>query len=201
MIAQNRDGMGLNMGMRWTEITEARQAALYHFMDEFKAKDCFERDAMEAKWSHLIDGRRVKGNSFSRNANFHMPRAIRLVMNQMALSARHKIIPIDGERTFHTTLRKDTDDDREVTIRDRVINGKHDKALQEEFVLGDIAPLSKFISVIEFNDPSNYFVRGSELIELHTLVTTYAEKHGVELRVHPKVIREIDRIHELRSFD
>lgn len=189
------------MGMRWTEITEARQAALYHFMDDFKARDCFQRDAMEAKWEHLIDGRRVKGNSFSRNANYHMPRIIRLVMNQMALAARHKIIPIDGERTFHTTLRKDADDDREVTLRDRIMNSNRDKALQEEFVLGDIAPLSKFISAIEFNNPSNYFMRDSELIELHDLVTAYADKHGIELRVHPDVKRKIARVHELQSLD
>lgn len=186
-------------GMRWTEITEARQAALYHYMDETKAAYCFEHDVMEARWSHLFDGRRIKGNSFSRNANYTMPRPIRLVMNQMALASRYKIIPLDGERTFLTTLRHDMGIDREVTIRDRSHHAKKDKALQEEFVLGDIAPLSRFITSIEINDRP--ISRAAKIVDFFDMVSAYSEKHGIELKVHPDFAQMVANVREIQAYD
>lgn len=183
--------------MRWTEINEARMAPLYHYMDYHKAIAVFRLDAMPAKWEHVIAGRRVKGNSFTRNVNYTFPRPVRLTMNQMALAARHKIIPLDGERTFRDTLHADALSSEQTTVRDRRMNAAVgvDKALQEEFVVGDIAPLSRTITKIEIVDPSGQnLLSGNDMITLVEVCKAYAEKHSIELTIHPEMLERIERV-------
>ena len=199
--------------MRFAEIIrEARMATLYHYMRQEKAFDVFANDAMPARWKHLIDGHEVKGNSFSRNKNYeHGSACVRLHMNQMVLAQRNKIIPLDGEVTFRHTLDKDAreiDPDHTppnpLNFRDRKINARgmgQDRALQEEFVVGDIRPLSKAISVIEILDASFYHISGHQAVTLLDVVQEYATKHNVETIIHPRFIENVEHIKAMWAQD
>lgn len=192
--------------MRWTEISEARQAPLYHFMESDKAVPCFRVDAMGANWIHVIDGERVKGNSFTRNAHYNHNRPIRLTMNQMVLATRHKIIPLDGERTFRNTMYHDDvrhfpDTELRVSnVRDRQMNSRigSELTLSEEFVVGDIAPLSRAITLIEITQPC---FRGHDTMTLVAVTKAYGEKYGIEVVINPKVIENIERIQAMWDED
>ena len=199
--------------MRFAEIiSEARMAPLFHYMRQEKAFDVLTNDAMPARWKHLIDGREVKGNSFTRNKNYeHGTSCIRLHMNQMVLAQRNKIIPLDGEVTFRHTLDKDAreiDPDynppNPLNFRDRKINARglgQDRALQEEFVVGDIRPLSKAIAVIEILDVSFYNISGHQAVTLLELVQDYTTKHNIETIIHPNFIENVNRIKEMWAED
>lgn len=199
--------------MRIAEIIrEARMAPLYHYMRQEKAFDVFASDVMPARWKHLIDGREVMGNSFTRNKNYeHGSACIRLHMNQAVLAQRNKIIPLDGEVTFRHTLDRDVraiDPDHTSpdpnNFRDRRVNSRglgQDRALQEEFVVGDIRPLSKAISVIEVLSPSFYHIRGHEAVELLDTVRAYAEKYSVDLIIDPRFIENVEHIKAMWAED
>lgn len=199
--------------MRFAEIVnEARMAPLFHYMRQEKAFDVFASDVMPARWKHLIGGREVMGNSFTRNKNYeHGSACVRLHMNQQVLAQRNKIIPLDGEVTFRHTLDRDAlaiDPDHQApnpyNFRDRKVNSRglgYDKALQEEFVVGDIRPLSKAISLIEVLDASFYHISGHQAVTLLDTVRDYAAKHSIETMIHPRFIENVERIKEMWAED
>lgn len=192
--------------MRWAEISEARQAPLYHFMDARKALVVFEQDAMAANWMHVVDGRQVKGNSFSRNKNYShgAGSVVRLHADQLRLSARNKIIPVDGEIVFRHTGDVAYPGERAPRsmkdlsgFMDRKINSRRlgqDAALQEEFVVGEIKPLSKVLLLIEVLSPNFYHISGQQAVTLLDAVRAYAEQHQVELSIHPRFIENVEEI-------
>lgn len=199
--------------MRFAEIVnEARMAPLYHYMRQEKAFDVFANDVMPAKWKHLIGGREVLGNSFTRNKNYeHGSACVRLHMNQAVLAQRNKIIPLDGEVTFRHTLDRDAraiDPDHTApdphNFRDRKVNSRglgQDRALQEEFVVGDIRPLSKAILLIEVLDASFYHISGHQAVTLLDTVQEYAAKHNVETMIHPRFIENVENIKAMWAQD
>lgn len=187
--------------MRWQELQEARQAPLYHTMDARKAFYCFDNDAMPARWKHVIDGREVMGNSFSRNPNYeHGGRPVRFVVDQQMLATRHKIIPVDGERAFRTTANAEEGSSTYSLgkgMRDRNINQRRlgsDGALQEEFVVGDIRDLSRFIQCVELCSPDFYMMTGADAVRLLDEATAYADKHQLDRKFHPKFIENVEEI-------
>lgn len=177
--------------MRWRELTEARTAPLYHMMQIEKWDYCSEQNTMPARWEHKIEGiGRVKGNSFTRNPRFlYGDRPIRLVMDQQALAARFKIVPLDGEKTFRDTLNYDGG-----RTPDRVMNSRRlgdDATLSEEFVLGDIAPLNRYLVAVEVMGEDAGWLTPNESVELLASVTAYCEQYGVEARIHPAFIEKV----------
>lgn len=183
--------------MRWTELCEARMAPLYHIMSYEKAENVFMNNAMPARWEHDIPGYgKVKGNSFTRNKNprIFWGRPVRLTMNQQAMASRHKIIPLDGEIVFANG--------RGMRSKpDRAMNAPQSNQFAEEFVIGDIAPLHKMISLIELRESNFYLLSGRNAVALMEITQHYCEKYSIPLNVDPKFAEQIDEIKRMWAED
>lgn len=189
-----------------TSIMEARMAPLYHYMYADKALNVFKNDAMPARWEHEVPHQgRVKGNSLTRNKNPDMfgNRPVRLIFDQGKLAQTNKIIPLDGERVFRFTQSSmDEPDERPHNVRlaarnnfnDRVINQRSNYQLAEEFVVGDIIPLHRYLQRVEIRSGNFYHMRGIDAVSLKDLVVEYCDKHSVELIISPEFIRQVDEI-------
>ncbi len=182
--------------MRFSEITEGRSAPLYHYMELTKAIDVFDHDVMEARWAHVIPQiGRVVGNSFSRNAFLHFPRPIRLVVSQARLAQTNRIIPLDGERIFYHTGEGQYGANvaarklQPSKISDRTSNKFHLNTWAEEFVVGDIKSLHRYIEQIEYR-----FVNGMgswDMMDLRECVTKYSTKYKVTVVIDPRIDEHI----------
>ena len=165
-------------------------APLYHMMDYEKAEDVFKNNAMPARWEHDIPGYgKVKGNSFTRNKNprIFWGRPVRLIMNQQVLASRNKIIPLDGEIVFANGRGVRSDPDR-------IMNSSLHNQFAEEFVVGDIRPLHKMISLIELREANFYLLSGRNAVALLEFTQAYCEKYNVPLQIDPKFSEQIDEI-------
>jgi hypothetical protein len=129
-------------------------------------------------------------------------------MNQHALAARHKIIPLDGEITFRHPKNDEVGyvsadpwpPKKLHGFKDRVINSRkpgEDRALQEEFVVGDIAPLARMIVEIEILKPNFYHMSGQQASDLLDLVRNYGTEHNVATKIHPDFIEQVNDIREM----
>lgn len=169
------------------KIFEAREAPLYHFMVSGKTFDVFNNNIMPALWEHDIPGYgTVMGNSFSRNKRFKLKRPIRLIMNQERLAHNNKIIPLDAELVHSHTMGSDP-------LIDRHYNKKTNKEahlFMEEFVIGDIKPLHRYITKIEmiFTPMTGY-----DTIKLYELCERYSELYDVPFEAEDKVLSFIQK--------
>lgn len=189
-----------------TPIMEARMAPLYHYMYADKAISVFKSNTMPARWEHEIPHQGlVKGNSLTRNQNPELfgNRLVRLVFDQSKLAQTNKIIPLDGERVFRfTQSAMDEPDQRPHNVRlsarnnfnDRIINQRSNYQLAEEFVVGDIVPLHKYLQRIEIRSGNFYHMRGIDAVSLKDLVVEYCDKYGIELIINPDFLRQVEEI-------
>ena len=158
-----------------TTIIEGRDAPLYHWVDKKKLFAIFRENRMAANWEHVIPSqadRYVYGNSMSRNPQFVWAGGeIRLTFDQRRLTMNHKIIPLDGERTFYHDKQGMYDGDF-TSDRDKPQLGMDEEAVMaEEFVLGHIEPLNKYITEIWY-DGSDAQIKG--------VIRVYASKYGIK---------------------
>lgn len=175
-------------------LAEARQAPLYHNMTEQKAQYVFTKDAMPARWTHNIPNfGKVSGNSFTRNKFLQQEQnsVVRLTVDQARLAQTHKIIPLNAELihgfTQHNDFlndidvppeplsqyqaRKEQPDDRSKPDKDR---------FDEEFVIGDIKQLHRYVTQIDIWGDLNYAEdQGRFLIAM----MKYAKKFNIPVNI------------------
>lgn len=177
---------------KYMNILEARSAPLYHILWTAKAYDIFTNDHMPARWKHDIPGLGERlGNSFSRNATMKFGRPdfaasstpIRLVMNQDKLAQSYKIIPLDAEHVMNHTYGSNR---QSIGFKDRRFHADDSGQYAEEFVIGDIKALHRFIAKIEFI--TQPYRNTEKLLEL---VTAYSEKFNIALWVNPTIKQAI----------
>lgn len=179
--------------MRYTEIMEARSAPLFHMMDGKKAINVFETDAIEGRWTHNIPGMGERtGTSLTRNNNNRMllNRVVRLTLDQEKLSARYKIVPLDGEVVFAQTQNLRVHQDRKLNLPNA--------QLREEFLIGDIAPLHRYLMRIDIREGDFSRLKADDALRIAELIPAYAEQHNIELVIHPGFIDSIEYIREVR---
>lgn len=179
------------------DLFESRSAPLYHIMEFEKATNVFETDVMPARWEHLIPKvGKVMGNSFTRNKQFK-DRLVRITVDQARLAQNHRIIPVDGERIFRHTYKsaEDPNPERgELTLGARGDREMNRTPLSEEFVVGDIKPLHRYLTSIEIGKPNFYVISGFNAIRLLETTQAYAEKFGVPLTIAPEYIESVEEI-------
>jgi hypothetical protein len=173
------------------DIMESRGGEIYHVLDFDKAKAVFADDAMPGRWEHDIPGvGKVLGNSFTRNATLKWGRYLRLVCDQRKLAYRHRIIPLDGEYVFRNTHGY-------ALIRDRVYNMDvhgRDPNWSEEFVVGDIKPLSAYVIRIDIREPWMTQVRPDELVNGVEGAIAYGARHGLPVNIDDNVAAKVEEI-------
>jgi len=169
--------------VRYSDVLrESRMAPLYHHMEDDKAIDVFEFDTMPARWDHTIPGiGQVAGNSFSRNKRFNMGRPVRITIDQQRLSNHHRIIPLDGELVFRLAHDQWPARDRGPRNSER---GDH---LAEEFVIGDIRSLHRYVLLVELRRATA--MTDAESWDLYTSARKFTKNWRIPLRVDPEYLR------------
>jgi len=166
-----------------SQITEAREGLLYHWINPIKLEYALKRDSMHPEWRHNdpLTGEDMHGNSMSRNVRLVMPEATRLVFDQARLAQTNKIIPLDADYVFHRTRQLSKNFGRmnpeELSaMRTRTVSkGAPYSDFAEEFVLGPITPLHKYLVRIDYDDKSGYFALGR-------IIDEYARKYNIPVR-------------------
>lgn len=162
------------------DLTEAREAPLYHWMESRKAMNVFQHDAIPVKWQHDIPGMgQVQGISMSRNKRFTFGRraAVRLTIDQDALASRHKIIPLDGEAAWRRR------EELPPTTFDRG-NPNEDWKFAEEFVVTNIRQLHRYVSEILLIKVSDTVLP----IELYDVCVAYSEQWHIPFKTNPTTL-------------
>jgi len=192
--------------MKIQEFTEARMAPLYHWMDARKAQAVIQVDAMPARHVHRLPwtDEETKGTSMSRNERFEFGfnKPWRFVFDEGRLSQTNKIVPVDAQAVHRYTYSKgdptrDPTGDlafKDIDIQDRVAGRARGKQFAEEFVLGDIAPLSRYLIRIDhYPDtmsqasatrlPPPGMDRDKYAASIEKMVRKYAKQHKIPYRV------------------
>lgn len=153
---------------------------LYHWMNMKKTEDVFENDYMPARWEHEVGGRRIFGNSFSRNKMFSFgeERCVRLTVDKRILASTNKIIPLDAE-LVHTQ----THFPQMKPPRDRLKFGRYGSEFAEEFVIGDIRNIARCIVKV---DVRRYYSGSFYSFVQHT-VKQFCHTHDIDYELSPEV--------------
>lgn len=171
-------------------IKEAREAPLYHWMSPAKAFEAIHSDALYPTWEHILPasegGKPVLGTSMSRNPHFNLRRSVRLTFDQGKLAETNRIIPVDADYVYtYATWRRNpkaVDISNLDQTRTRQFRSRYPSDLSaEEFVLGAIKPLHKYLLAIDMDVSSISPSRET----LPNDVEVYARKHGIPLRQGP----------------
>jgi hypothetical protein len=142
-------------------------------MEVDKAVDVLKNDRFTRLWKHETHEGSFEGISFSRNPNFHYGnKALRLVLNLQKVKQKYKIVQLDAERAFHHSV----ENPRWYVIKDRKLN-KNGQQYAEEFVLGDLKDLHKYIERIEIMKTASHSRKFSDLQDA---VNEYAKKWKIQ---------------------
>jgi len=179
-----------------TSLPSGRYAPLYHVMDVHKAVAVFTGDAMPARFTHFdVVGRRmVSGNSFSRNPGMAVRATdcIRITVDQDALRNRHRLIPFDADAAYERYCRFMDDDgnmnweefedywdahDYDPRETDRR-KSRWGQQWSEEFVLGDIRELHRYVTRIEVNYQDHPRWHAAQ-----SAANTFADRFGIEIEM------------------
>lgn len=149
-------------------INESKSSDLYHWVSKIKMESIIDNNILYGNFIHTIKNVEFKGNSFSRNSKLKINYSyIRLTFNQLLLSYNYKIIPLDGE-IIHRKINikndissyqkyKDRNPKKYNVFGDSPIRKDFEKdRFDEEFILGDIKNVSKYIKHIEIFKPEWY---------------------------------------------
>jgi hypothetical protein len=166
---------------------------LYHWISNKKIDDIVEEDTLFGNFIHTIRGQKISGNSFSRNKNLKINYStVRLTVDKDKLKNNYKIMPLDAE-IIH---RKIDFDDRQKYNKFRDRNPKKtnifgdqpirknfdEDRFDEEFVVGNITNVSRYITQIDFFKPKWY----SDNIDVDKLnkLLAYCKLHNIKIQTH-----------------
>jgi hypothetical protein len=135
---------------------------LYSWISNEKIINIIETDKIYGNFKHTINNKDYYGNSFSRNKNLIIDHyRIRITIDKSLLTMNYKIIPLDGE-IIHRKIDfkdewkynkyRDRNPKKTHIFGDQKISKDFDKhRFDEEFVLGDIKNISRYITEINIS--------------------------------------------------
>ena len=166
---------------------------LYHWISNKKVDDIVEEDTLFGNFIHVVKGEKIKGNSFSRNKNLKINYStIRLTVDKDMLKNNYKIIPLDAE-IIHRKI-DPSDKYRYEKFRDRnpkktnvfgdqpIPKNFDEYRFDEEFVVGNISNISRYITQIDFFKPKWYSdeVDDNKVMKL----LEYCKLHNIKTQIH-----------------
>jgi len=166
---------------------------LYHWISKKKVKDMIEQDTLFGDFVHTINGKDIKGNSFSRNKNLKINYStIRLTVDKDKLKNNYKIIPLDAEiihrkitpsDTYKYQKYRDRNPKKTNSFGDQPIRKNFDEdRFDEEFVVGNIKNISKYITQIDFYE-NKWYSDEVDSDELNKLLE-YCKLHNIKIQNH-----------------
>jgi len=166
--------------MRYTEIlNEGRDAPLYHWMDDEKVYKVLKNDALKPLFKHKLIKQMGMGISMTRNKNYKHDWAgntiCRLTFNQARLAHDHRIIPVDAHHIRLTPKQFARDYDPSMTDRNSPYTKNDNSQMAEEYVLGEVKPLHKYVTEIYF------YYGGNERLEVNLPILLWSRKFNIPL--------------------
>ena len=159
--------------MKLTDLFEEAHQ-LYHLTEFDKALDLLEHDKFTRLWKHETKEGDYEGVSFSRNPKFHYgDKPVRFVVDLQKVKQKYKIVTLDAERAFHHSI----ENPRWYVIKDRKLNS-NGQQYAEEFVLGNLDQLHKYLLRIELLKPVANVVK---MNQLKTALEAYSKKWKVQV--------------------
>jgi hypothetical protein len=166
---------------------------LYHWISNKKVDNIIEEDTLFGDFIHILKDVEIKGNSFSRNKNLKINYStIRLTVDKDKLKNNYKIIPLDGE-IIHRKIDpldkyryerfRDRNPKKTNVFGDQPISKNFDEhRFDEEFVVGNINNISRYITQIDFFKSEWYSdeVGDSKVNEL----LEYCKLHNIKTQIH-----------------
>lgn len=149
--------------MKLIELLRNPTADLYHGTIMKRIPDIFHIDKLLGKTIHKVDGKIIKGVSVTRSFRYARYwstgsteyQSIVLVLDQQKLKFNHKILPLDW---FQNTYAK-----------------SERRSEAEEFIIGDIYPLHKFLKKVILERP----------FEQWSLVDLYLKTYNIPITIIP----------------
>lgn len=148
--------------MKLIDLQEGRDAPLYHFGDEEKARSVFNNDVLPATFTHDLSGMGksvVKGSSLTRNGKLEIwSKDYKFTIDQSIITHTNKIIPLDGE---YAHMAGDSDPANFAHVSSSRNRGSDtfptgfssnkigNAAWDEEFVIGDVHQFHKAVIMVE----------------------------------------------------
>lgn len=185
-------------------ISEERGGYLYHGMNEAKALAVLSNDSMPANWQSNIPGvGRVNGNSFTRNKLYGTRwidggYLVRLVIDQARLAQTHKMIPVNAERLHRLAVTNNTrrelgNPESNITDLPSSTNDRRksdDARMDEEFVVGDINNLHRYVVSIEMvNVRESLEIRPATALAL----VNFCKKFKIPLNGAPQILDAVNK--------
>jgi hypothetical protein len=185
--------------MRYHEIVqgsilqEAREGFLYHALNARKTIDVLVKDAMPAAWAHELPtnpGVPLKGTSFTRSRTLQWGNyPVLFTADHTRLAQTNRIIPVDGHRVHQYTRGRFSWED----TNSRASKGTNTADPQEEFVVGDLNRLHRYltqIDVVKYPGPGE---RGAFLLHI---AKAYGEKWGIPVNFEEEAIEHLRSVVE-----
>jgi hypothetical protein len=146
---------------------------LYHWLSLEKISNLLNKNILYGKFKHTINGVEYIGNSFSRNKHLKIDYyTVRLTCDKDKLKQNYKIMPLDGEiihRKIDTAddykynKNKDRNPKKTNVFGDQPIKKDfHIHRFDEEFILGDIKNISKYIKSVDVYEGNWYSEKNSD---------------------------------------
>ena len=163
-------------------LLEGRDAPIYHAASFEKAMGVFVEDILEASWTHDLRHLGLgqqNGTSLTRNKRYWYP-SIRwawITFDQSLLARRHRIIPLDGDRAFAGPGHRN---------RTAVSDAKNGSLLDEEFVVGHVDRVHRYVTHVLVNLPtldSDGEQTEDDAVTLREAAKAWSRKFGVPITV------------------
>lgn len=177
--------------MRYKELLkEQARSHLYHNTSLEKLDTILRTNTLPATWAHVLpDGSKKTGSSLTRNPQLGRRiwttpfGPVQLVLNQDKLQQNYKLIPLDAENALQKQVDPSRLDDPRWQKRynDRLLRAR-EQPFAEEFVVGDVKPLSKYLE---------------KIIWIQEYDPQWNKKYEQDLRL----IRQYARQHEIPFID
>lgn len=155
-----------------SDLLEGRDAPLYHGTSMWVAEEILSADALSAHTRHklpLVD-KTVMGVSLSRSLRTSRRfGSVIFELDQSKLARKHRIVPIDY---FHNRHSRTLDPDEVDPNYERRRGGY---AEAEEFVVGDIKKLSRYLRAVHFFG-DEFKLQGLPSIFYHPLLKVHDPK-------------------------
>lgn len=182
------------------EISNSNYSDLYHWSSIEKIQRIIHDDTMYGKFKHIINRKEYVGNSLSRNNRMIITNYnIRITLDQEKLKHNYRMFTVDAE-IIHRKIdvRKPELYPSRIKINDRSPNKTNtfgDSPIKkdfnnyifaEEFILGDIKNVHKYIKEIKITDNKNWMVKklSNKLIEN---LKWYCNKFDIPLIVQDNI--------------
>lgn len=167
--------------MKLIDLIEGRDSPLYHFADENKANLVFKKNVFKGYFIHDLRGmigKTVEGSSLTRNPKLGLygDRFYRFTFDQAKVTQTNRLIPLNADYAYGAGRKHPK------YVSDYVFKMGKKFGWQEEFVVGDLEPASRYIT--------NVMVLNGKITTRRVTEWIFTEEHKSALTWY----REIDRV-------